>query len=106
MEDEKVKNGDEEKRDKPYELMWFYDEAWMSEECRSIRKKMEAIEGEYLELRKELRDIEEMLMKGDDEYLKAKVNYIKRRIKELEKKFPWLLSDVPLEALLWGVPHG
>lgn len=103
MEDEKVKNGD---RDKPYELMWFYDEAWMSEECRSVRKNMAAIEREYLELRKELRNTEEIITKSEDEYIKAKADYIKKRIRDLEKRFPWLLSDVPLEALLWGVPHG
>lgn len=89
-----------------HEPMWFYEEGWMNEECRSIRKEMAAVEREYVELRKELKDTEEKLTIGEDEYLQAKADYIRKRILNLEKKFPWLLSDVPLEALLWGVPHG
>ena len=87
--------------------MWFYDEAGEMEAFQALRKEIRSLEKEYLELRKLLSNTEQALREDpDSEYLTAKVLYIKKRIKDLDKKAPRLSSDVPLEYALWGPPHG
>jgi hypothetical protein len=87
--------------------MWFYDETEETEGYRELQKEIRGLEKEYLENRKLLRDTEQALRADpDSEYLKAKVLYLKKRIKDLENKPPRLSSDVPLEYALWGPPHG
>lgn len=87
--------------------MWFYDEAGEMEAFQALRKEIRSLEKEYLELRKLLSTAEQALSADpDNEYLKAKVLYFKKRIKDLDKKPARLSSDVPLEYALWGPPHG
>lgn len=87
--------------------MWFYDEAEEMEAFQALRKEIRSLEKEYLEIRTLLSDTEQALRADpDSEYLKAKVLYLKKRIKDLENKPPRLSSDVPLEYALWGPPHG
>jgi hypothetical protein len=42
----------------------------------------------------------------DNEYLQAKVKYLNKRLKDLERKGPQLAGDYPLEIALFGPPHG
>ncbi len=89
------------------EGMWFYDEAGELEEWQTFRKEAQQLEKEHLEIRVALRDAEADLQANPgDEGLKARVEELRKRLEELNKQFPWLSSDVPVEILLWGVPHG
>jgi len=79
------------------------DLAQYDEFCR----KKKTIEEAYLKLRTERRDVEAALRAEPDKVeLKERLEDINRRLKELEKKAPWLTSDVPVEMTLWGTTHG
>jgi len=87
--------------------MWFYDDAPDMEEFQNLRNEIKLIEREYLELRVFLRDTEAALRsEPDSEYLNVKVTYLKKRLKDLEKKAPRLAADYPLEISLFSAPHG
>ncbi len=88
-------------------VMWFYDDAGEMEQYQDFKKEVRRLEKEYLELRVLLSDAEESLRADpESEYLQAKIAYLKKRLRELEKKGPRLASDVPLEIALWTPPHG
>jgi len=58
-------------------------------------------------LRIQLRDTEVNLRSDpDNEYLKAKVTYLNKRLRDIEKKGPRLAAEYPLEISLFGPPHG
>lgn len=87
--------------------MWFYDDALDNKEFQSLRNEVKRIEREYLELRVLHRDAETALRSDpDSEYLNAKVTYLNKRLKDLEKKAPRLAADYPLEISLFSAPHG
>ena len=87
--------------------MWIYDDAGEMEEFQSYQREVRRLEGEYLEIRVLLRDTEEDLRADpDSEYLKAKVKYLQKRLKDLESQGPRLAADHPLEIALWAPPHG
>lgn len=87
--------------------MWFYDDALDNKEFQSLRNEVKRIEREYLELRVLHRDAETALRSDpDSEYLNAKVTYLNKRIKDLEKMAPRLAADYPLEIALFSAPHG
>lgn len=87
--------------------MWFYDEMEEMQDFISLRKEIRHLEKEYVEIRVLQRDtIEALRADPDNKYLQAKVKYLNKRLKDLERKAPRLSSDVPLEIALWGTPHG
>ena len=87
--------------------MWFFDDAGELEEFQIFRKEVQRIEREYLEIRVLLRDAEGAFRSDPgNEYFNAKVKYLKKRQKDLEKMGPRPSSDVPLEIALWSPPHG
>jgi hypothetical protein len=87
------------------EPMWFYDEP--EELWQNFRGETLQIEREYSELRVALRDAEMGLRNSPaDEGLQARVKYLRKRLGDLEKQAPWICAEVPVEVLLWGVPHG
>ena len=87
--------------------MWLYDDAQEMEEFQALRREVKRLEKEYLELRTLLRDTEEDLRSDlNNEYLQAKVMYLKKRLKDLERKAPRLSADHPLEVSLFAPPHG
>jgi len=87
--------------------MWLYDDAQEMQEFKILRQEVKRLEKEYLDLRILLRDTEaELRSDPDNEYLKAKVKYISKRIKDIEKKGPRFADDHPLEISLFGPPHG
>lgn len=87
--------------------MWFYDEKEESKEYQAFKEERSRLEREYLEYRGLLRDAEAALLKNpEDDNLKARVNYLRKRLKDLEKQGPWLASELPFEYALWGPPHG
>ena len=87
--------------------MWLYDDAQEMEEFQVLRREVKRLEKEYLELRALLRDTEEDLRSDlDNEYLQTKVKYLRKRLKDLERKAPRLAADHPLEVSLFAPPHG
>ncbi len=87
--------------------MWLYDDAQDMKEFQILRGEVKRLEKEYLDIRIQLRDTEADLRSDpDSEYLQAKVKYLSKRLKDLEKEGPRLASDYPLEIALFGPPHG
>lgn len=87
--------------------MWLYDELREMEEFQLYQKGVRRLEREYLEIRILLRDAEQHYGKDpDSEYLKAKVNYLRKRLKDLESQAARLAADHPLEISLFAPPHG
>jgi hypothetical protein len=87
--------------------MWLYDDAHDMEEFQLLRGEIKRLEKEYLDLRIQLRDTVAALRSApDDEYLVAKVKYLNKRIKGIEKMGPRLGADHPLEIALFAPPHG
>jgi hypothetical protein len=90
--------------DKDHDPMWFFDE--QPENYKTFRNEAQALEKEYLELRKLLAEAENSLKnEPDNENFQAKVSYLTGRIKSLEEKAPWLTSGLMVEYALWGTPH-
>ena len=87
--------------------MWLYDDCKEMEDFQHWRGEVKRLEKEYLDLRIQLRDTETALRSDPaSEYLKAKVKYLNKRIKGIEKMGPRLAADLPLEIFLWAPPHG
>ena len=87
--------------------MWFFDETGDLPEYQALREEVRRLEKEYLELRVLLKEAEEALRAApEDDYLKAKVHYLKKRVKGLEDKNPRFAADWPLEVSLFTPPHG
>jgi hypothetical protein len=88
-------------------VMWFYDDAEEVEEFQRFQKESRQTEREYLEIRVALRDTEAALLaRPEDEELNARARYLSWRMKDLERQFPWLSAEAPVELALWGTPHG
>lgn len=95
----------EERLERQGDPMWFYDEP--EELWTEFRREAAQIEREYLELRTALRDAKAALLASPgDPGGKARVEYLGKRLSDLEKLAPWLSLETPVEVLLWGVPHG
>jgi len=87
--------------------MYFYDEYSEMDEYQRLQKEIRSVEGEYLELRTVLCQAREALGKDpESQEYQAKVQYLEKRMKDLEKKYPWLTWDAPVEVALFSPPHG
>jgi len=87
--------------------MWLYDEMQEMQDFQNLRTEVKRLEKEYLELRVLLRDTEaDLRTDPNSEYLKAKVEYLNKRLKDMEKMAPRLAADHPLEIALFAPPHG
>lgn len=87
--------------------MWFYDDLNEIQGFNNLREAVKRLEKEYLDLRTQLRDTEgDLRSDPDNEYLQAKVTYLTKRLKDIEKKGPRLAADYPLEFSLFSAPHG
>ena len=87
--------------------MWLYDDARELEEFQNYQKEVRRLEKEYLEIRILLRDAEvDYRKEPESEYLKAKVKYLNKRLKDLESQAARLAADHPLEISLFAPPHG
>lgn len=87
--------------------MWLYDDCKEMQDFQTLRKEVKRFEGEYLDLRIQLRDTEvDLRSDPDNEYLVAKVKYLNKRLKDIEKKGPRFAADHPLEIALFAPPHG
>jgi len=74
--------------------MWVYDDCKEMEEFQLLRGEIKRLEKEYLDLRIQLRDAETALRSDpDNEYLEAKVKYLNKRLKDIEKMGPRLASE-------------
>ena len=88
-------------------MMWFYDDLNEMQDFNNLRDAVKRLEKEYLDLRIQLRDTEvELRSDPDSEYLLAKVKYLNKRLRDIEKEGPRLAADYPLEMALFSAPHG
>ena len=66
------------------------------------RNSVQHIEREYLELRVSLRDAEANLRSdSQNQELRAQVDYLKSRIKDLESRYTWVSTGRPSEIPFW-----
>jgi len=87
--------------------MWLYDDLKEMQDFQILREAVKRLEKEYLDLRIQLRDTETAFRSDpDNEYLEAKVKYLNKRLKDIEKMGPRFASEYPLEISLFGPPHG
>lgn len=87
--------------------MWLYDDVKDMEDFQVFQQEVRALEAEYLEIRVLVRDAEQALTADpESDYLRAKVAYLTKRQKDLERLGPRFASDHPLEIALWAPPHG
>jgi hypothetical protein len=77
------------------------------EELYKFRCENQHIEREYLELRVLLQKAEvELRGNPDNEEFEAKVQYLKKRLKEIEDLNPWISSGKAREIMLWAPQAG
>ncbi len=89
------------------EGIWFPDEAEELEGWHAFREETVLIERKHLEIRVALRDAEAALRDDPgNENLRARVKYLQKRLKGLERQAPWIASDIAMEVFLWGGPYG
>ncbi|MFP3866929.1 MAG: hypothetical protein ACLFUU_02040 [Desulfobacteraceae bacterium] len=70
---------------------------------QDFRKQARRLENEYLELRQELCGAEAARHQdAADENLRVKVEYLQKRLKDLEQQAPWLAAEMPLDIAVWG----
>ena len=87
--------------------MWFYDDAGEMAEYQSVKKRVDAVEREYLELRDVMREARQALAANPgDAFQQARIAYLEKRIRHLEEKNPWLTWETPVEVALFSPPHG
>jgi hypothetical protein len=87
--------------------MDYGDVEWLMERLSRFHREHQHIEREYLELRILLRDAEAALRSDpEEEDLRLRVYYLKRRLDELEGRYPWIASGKAPEAAFWVLPSG
>ena len=75
------------------------DEFELFENIYKYRRSIRHLEREYLDLRIRLRDAEtELRSDSKSRELKAKIDYLKGRMKDLEDRYPWISSGRPSEV--------
>jgi hypothetical protein len=84
--------------------MWFYDEP--PEDYQNFRKEAHLLEKEHLETRTALKEVQAALrVDPENPPLKIREAELETKLADLDKRAPWISQGVPLEILLWGVPH-
>ena len=64
----------------------------------NYRRSVQHIEREYLDLRIRLRDSEaDLRLDSQNRNLKAQVDYLKNRLKDIESSYPWVSTGRPSE---------
>jgi hypothetical protein len=85
----------------------YGDVDWLLERLSSFHQEYQHVEREYLELRTLLRDAEaDLRAQPEDGDRRLKVYYLKRRLDELEGRYPWIASGKPPEIAFWVPPSG
>ncbi len=74
------------------------DEFELFERIYNYRRSVQHIEREYLDLRICLRDAEaDLRLDSENRELKAQLDYLKSRLKDLESRYPWISTGRPSE---------
>jgi hypothetical protein len=77
------------------------------EELHQFRREVQQVEREYLELRVLLHKAEaEFRENPANEEFEAKVQYLNKRLKEIEELNPWISSGKAREIALWAPQAG
>jgi hypothetical protein len=80
----------------------YGDVDWLLERLSKFHREYQHVEREYLELRTLLRDAEAALRaEPEDESMRVRVAYFKRRLEDLEARHPWIASGRPPEIAYW-----
>ena len=80
----------------------YGDVDWLLERLSNFHREYQHVEREYLELRILLRDAEAALRtEPEDGDMRVRVYYFKKRLEELEERYPWIASGKPPEIALW-----
>jgi hypothetical protein len=80
----------------------YGDADWLLERLSKFHNEYQQVEREYLELRILLRDAEAALRaEPEDGNMRVRVSYLKRRLEDLEGKYPWITSGKPPEIAFW-----
>ena len=83
------------------------DPDWLLRRIHKFRQEVQHVEREYLELRTLLRDAEAALRADpEDGEKRVRVHHYKRRLEDLEGKYPWISSGNAREIGLWAPPAG
>ena len=74
------------------------DEFELFERIYNYRRSVQHIEREYLDLRIRLRDAKaDLRLDSQNRELKAQLDYLKSRLKDLESRYPWIPTGRPSE---------
>jgi len=74
------------------------DEFELFERIYNYRRSVQHIEREYLDLRIRLRDAKaDLRLDSQNRELKAQLDYLKSRLKDLESRYPWISTGRPSE---------
>jgi len=85
----------------------YGDVEWLLERVSRFHKEHGHVEREYLEIRILLRDAETAFRaEPEDEDRRVEVYYLKKRLQELEEKYPWIALGTPPEIAFWVPPSG
>jgi len=84
--------------------MWFYDE--VPEDYQAFRQQALELERQHMETRGALEKTQAALRDDpDNPQLKAQVMELETKLREIDKRAPWISQGMPLEIALWGMPH-
>jgi hypothetical protein len=85
----------------------YGDVGWLLERISAFHREHQHVEREYLELRTLLHEAEAALRaQPEDEDSRVRVFYLKRRLEDLEAKYPWITSGKPPEIAFWAPVPG
>jgi hypothetical protein len=80
----------------------YGDMEWLLERLSTFHQEYQHVEREYLELRTLLRDAEAALRaEPEAEDMRVRVYYLRRRLEDLDAKYPWIASGKPPEIAFW-----
>ena len=85
----------------------FPDDFELIEWIYNYRRRVQHIERDYLDLRIRLRDAEADLQADSKNHeQKAIVDHLKNRLKDLERRHPWVSTGRPSEIAFCTTPSG
>jgi hypothetical protein len=85
----------------------YSDPDWLLQRPHKFRQEVQHEEREYLELRTLLRDAEAALRADPEDCdMPVRVHHYKKRLEDLERRHPWLVSGKAPEIAFWPPPAG
>jgi hypothetical protein len=80
----------------------YSDVDWQLERISKFHREYQHVEREYLELRILLRDAEAALRaESEDDGMRLKAYYLRKRLEDIQARYPWIASGRPPEIAFW-----